>query len=1048
MKDQVAAQTLLEEIETAKLHQPTARQSTAFVARADGLAKRLQLRGNPASSSSSFPFPTHPLFPEQQHSNTALVQTLSSQIAATRDVVSTVEVLAREYRGSYEAVRRVETMCQDVEDLSLTFTTIIDRLENGTVVKHGDGTPPNLTSEACLEPTCHAVFLALLPSVIDELDRTSVKADTLLRGSHASLLALDREGIDREFSGRAASDIQRLTSLREKAQKAKKDITARVRSLQDARKLWLLMGNNLKELEAVRRQLGDAMETQRWKQQPGRSGTPLTPESPIGFQLPLSAPSDLTRQLDVIDARLMEDIRTPLLSMSSFLEPSLYEWLAQSFKGLTGLLESARQMTRLLEAIQKQAEVMGSIRSESEEIQIRIEDLRVQFDSAIQEVLTSEPTSPLETTSMDLNANAQRINDAVQGFIDGLSQRVPFVSQRTIRSPAKRGFVKKRFSSQDLKLGVSLQQIPIELPFELSVLDDAVRHDSNSYAMTLSGELESLQQKGNHLRLAWMAKEVDGMLASTLENVNLASRELVSHRSLLSVVMEQDDVKEPLQSLSRDFEIDTQGHRLRIARSFSPIRDLLRRMDAAAGSRDPAVHEVIYLARVRAVDDAELKFNAWSADVETLRNQFLEAQRLAEERIAEQARQAIAEAERLRIERERQEAAERLRAEEARLLAERERQAAEEAERSRLQEKCLAEELQAKKERQAEEAKRLRLEQEQREMEERFRAEEARLEEERRIQAENERRAAEDAERLRLEQEQRELEERLRAEEVRLEEERRIQVENARQAAVELERLYREQRMEEERLAEAERKRRVEEAERLKREKDLREAKERRRAEEARLEKERQTLAEEERKAGQEERKLYQEQLEAKEQLRAEEVRLTDECRICAEAELRGKKAADRARQEQQRLDQEKLHVEEARLAVERQAQAEREREAEEVRRKQEKAEQRAGERVRAEEVCPTAEHRAHAQREQGVQDTDLPRSVPGSMQVEKHASKTRAASAKSKHKSKHSKEYPAASLKGIIALELDEGPCILSWLCDFGTHLSYQMFLDRVSRQ
>ena len=698
MKDRAAAQTLLEEIETAKLHLPTARQSTSFVARADGLVKRLKLRGSPASPSSSFPHPTHALFPDQQDANSALAQMLTSEIASAGDLIRTVDDLAKEYRGTYEAFRRLETMCQDANNLSDTFSTIIDRLVNGVTVINGDGTPPNLTSEVCLDHSQHSVYLALLPSILNEVDATSKLADQLLRSFPVALSSLDQSDFDSTFKSHAVSEIRRLTALRDDALKIKKEITARVNRLQDARKVWTLMGNMLKELEVIRRSLGEAMDQKRWRQASGRT-TPPTPESPVTVQFLASAPPDIKEQLDIIQARLSEDITTPLTQMSSYLEVPLSQYLVETHKGLMGVSDNVQKMFQLLESVQKQADVMNDIRSESEDFQIRIEDLRMQYDSAIERLLTSssQPQHPSEMR-VDLTANAQHIRDAVQAFINGLSQRVPFVAKDSAGSSNRGGFMKRRFSSQDLRLGVSLQQIPVELPFELSVLDDVVRRDTNSYAMRVSGELQSLQQKDDHLRLAWMAKELDVSIDSTIDTINAALRQLISHKAMLASLTGQCGSAVPLQSLLNESDDSAREYRTRITRSFSPIRELLHRMDNAPGSHDSAVHEVIYLARKRTVDDAELKFHTWKTDVEILQNSILdaqrvEAQRLEDERIAAEHR--VQEDEERRVF-ERAEVLRRedlQRAEEARLMHE-ERQATEMAQRQ-LEEKR----LQAEKER-------------------------------------------------------------------------------------------------------------------------------------------------------------------------------------------------------------------------------------------------------------------------------------------------------------------------------------------------------------
>jgi len=889
MKDQVAAQNLLEEIETAKLYHPTARQSISFISRTDALIKRLSLRGNPESSTSTFPCPVHSLFSDQMESNQALTQALASEITSAMDLARKVNYLAEEYRTTQDAVKRVENLTEAARDLSTTFTTVINRLEEGVPSNDGDGTPPNLMSEECLEATRHSVFLALLPSILEERDKANGSAIQLLRSSRAALLSLDRSGIDPAFKFNAASEIHSLTALRDHAQSVRDNVTAGVGRLRKARKIWTVMDRDLKELEEIRRLVGETMDRLRWRQQTGQVGTPLTPESP-----PLAAPfaslsyTEVVSQLDSITFRLSQDVDLPLASLSRTLEAPLKNYLTQSVQGLKSQLESMKQMAHLLDSIQRQATVMGSIRDEFNDFQIRIEDLKIRFDSGIQEILSDKlANEDLTKKAVHLKADTKVIQDGVQTFIDGLSQRVPFVTQRSLPSYSSATFVRRRFSSVDLKLGASLQQTLVELPFDLQSLDEAVRADSNVFVMRLGGELQGLEQKGAHFQLARMAKEVDFTLISTTEDINCVSLELSTLKGSLSTIMDRSNVSEPLESLLKDFEYSTQTHRTRITRSFSPLRGLLRQMDSAPGAHDAPVHEVMYLARIRAVDDAELKFNAWSEDAAFFKNQILEAhrieaQRLEEERLAEEhrlqrerERMAAEEVERARLEKERIEAEEKLcleekrMAEERRLLEEMERVAAEEAERARL-------------------------EQERLDGEERLRLEEGRLAEKRRLLEESHRIAAEEAERIRLEQQRLDAEERLRLEEERLVQERRVLEERERIAAEEAETT----RLERERL-ETEKKLCLEEQ----------------LAEERRLRTERErVIAEEAERA-----RLAQERLQTENKLRLEEERLAGERRLQAERERTIAEEAERIRLEREQLEVEKkLKLETEWLAEER----------------------------------------------------------------------------------------------------------------------------------
>ncbi|KAJ7086623.1 hypothetical protein C8R44DRAFT_721296 [Mycena epipterygia] len=925
MKDQVAAQTLWDEIEAAKFQHPTARQSASFATRADTLIKRLILRGDPASATSTFPRPTHVLFPEHNAVNESVVQTLSSEISTALELARKVEAVAKEYRLDYEAVNRVETLVQTASELSTTFTTVIERLEKGVSSTDGDGTPPNLMSETCLEPTRHAAFLALLPSILKEQETANESAAQVLRSSRGALLGLDRPGIDPTFKTTATAEFQRLSTLRGHAQWTRDDVMTRAGRLREARKLWNLMDGNLSELKEIRREIGEDMERHRWQQELNTNGAPLTPES---FSAPLppdSPPTETMKRLDDLRAKLAQEIDVPLASLSRTLEAPLNERLLRSSAGLKQFLEQVRQMGNLLQAVKNQAIAMGTVREEFNDLQIRIDDLKMRVDTGIEEILAEKLVSA-ELSSLDagLRTDIDNLRSGVKAFTDSLPQRVPFVSGGPRPSTTATTFVKRRFSSIDLKLAAFDEHQSVELPFDLQSLDDAVRADSNSYAMKLGGELQTLEQRAAHFQLAQMAKDVDSSLSSVVSDIDQVVHQFSTFRSSFTMILGQSDISEPLAELVKDVESVSQVRRTPIAHSFSPIRELLRRMEAAPGAHDAAVHESMYLARVRAVDDAELKFRAWTDDVESLTKQVAEAQRTEAQRLEAER---IAEEQRLQAERERIAAEE---AERARV----ERERLEEQERLRLEEERLAEErrLQAEKERiAAEEAAQALLAQQKSEAEERERLELARLEEERRAQAEKERLAAEEAERARLERERLEMEAKLKLAEEQLAEERRLQAERARLAAEQAER----ERVEKERLEQAERER-VEEERRLQAEQDRIAAEE---AESARLAAEK---AEQER--------LERERLEREEKERAdEEHRLQAERdRIAAEEVEKARQAAEKA--EQERLEREHLEMQAKLRFAEEQLAEERRSQAENARLAAEKAEQERLEKERLEE--------------------------------------------------------------------------------------------------
>ncbi|KAK0490783.1 hypothetical protein IW261DRAFT_1434108 [Armillaria novae-zelandiae] len=638
LKDQLAAQTLLDDIDVARAIHPTSRQSALFVTRADTLRKRLSVRGDPISQPSTLPTPVHPLFPEQQSFNKTLAQQLSAEITSATATCKLAEAAATDYRSLYEAVHVFEDITQSALDL-----------KTGVPSSNGDGSPLNLHSDDCLEPTKHSVFLALMPSIFQELQ-------SLLRKVPAALLRLDFPAVDPDFRSKGVTAVEQLKDRLAKAEQVRADLVARAERLKEARRIRNVMDVHTRDLRAFLKEISMSMQKHRWRQDVARNNAPLTPESPPNIPLPVDlSDEDFHQQLAGFDTKFVKDIESPLDVLWQTLEQPLAESLRQMASELKMLLSCGGDFTRLLSLIKGQATSMISVKAEVNAFQIRIEDLRLEYESATQEYLSGQACVGLslsDHTSLEASLNDVRT---------GLPQRIQWVetgAKKPVASPSA-----------------------VPLPFALRSLDDAVRHDCNAFIMRLNGDLRSLEQKADHLHLARLAKEVDLCLSRTVDDINDGVQKL----SGLKVSFATAPTKEPVT----EYDI-LQVHSTRIRRSFSPIRELLRSMSTARGVNDAA-----------AVDDAELKFTTWDHNLHLRKCIRLQAEqeRLAAEAIEKERMEREKEEEERRLKEEQE--LERLReAESARLLAIAEEKARLEAERQRIadQEIALAEEARRKAE--------------------------------------------------------------------------------------------------------------------------------------------------------------------------------------------------------------------------------------------------------------------------------------------------------------------------------------------------------------
>lgn len=646
MKDQNTAQNLLEEIETAKLYHPTPRQSSSFTSRVDTLFKRLVLRGDPMSSPGIFPRPTHPLFPDQLSFNKMLVQSLSTEFATATDLVTKVDILAKEYRSNYEAVKEVDLLSQSANELLLKFNSTIDRLSHGISTYEGDGSPPDLLNETCLQPTMHATFLALFPALLEEAEQANSAADKLVCSYQLALLNLDRPEIDPSFKQHAANVLDTLVVVQDRLRILVNDTDTRVGHLRVVRKVWSIMNESLGVLQGIQSEVGETMEREKWKLPDGIGADPLTPETPRSRSLdPIVSSSDILKRLNIVRETLSRDIAVPLDSLPGSLEASLDSFLVQTYGGLMNRLGNVNQMVQLLDAVRSQSAAMTSLREEVNDLQVRIEDLMIRYDAATEEVLSgSLPLERISETYSELQVDTDPLCDAVKTFVNSVARRAPLVAPSP-RDQASTIFIHKRSSSIDSRLGASALPITVELPFSLTSLDDSVRADSNFLVMRLTGETEKLHRKADHFQLARMARDVDTTISSVTRDLHEVTQDLESLGISIASVPQSDSKLRALPELSQAVEGHCAQHRSRLSRSLSLIRESIRHMESMPASCDLHFHEVLLSSRRRGVDDLEIKVNSWGDRAAVLRDKISEGLLLESQRLEDLRTQREREAE-------------------------------------------------------------------------------------------------------------------------------------------------------------------------------------------------------------------------------------------------------------------------------------------------------------------------------------------------------------------------------------------------------------------
>ncbi|TFK86817.1 hypothetical protein K466DRAFT_136728, partial [Polyporus arcularius HHB13444] len=737
LKDKSEAQNLFEEIEVAKLGHPTARQDASFMSRTSVLHKRLLLRGNPAQSP-MFPKPEHHLFPEQAGFTDDLVQQLSSEMASALQQVRKTEQCAKEYHALLEAVRQVEAVCKSASELSSKYQSITGRLENGFAAATGDGTPPDLSTEACLDSTRHSLFLSLFPSLVQELQEANDEAVPLLSSGRAALLHLDFPGVNPQFKADSVATIDALESSRGVAIHAKDSVASRITTLNQVRKVWSAVDQLFHETDDVRSEIVDAMSRQMWRQQV-RHDAPPTPDSPT-MSLPAVtvSPAEVLDRLALIRGRITQDVSSPLSAVNLSLSPALRAYLITSSSALETYVNTTSDTARFWEAVQRQATMMSTVRDEVHSFQISIEDLKVRYDKAAQDVFAGvlDEDSIVETEGT-LTGDLATMRSNVQGFLDELPRRVPFVDDVKIVNAMERSSPKRRTSvGGNINLDIIQQAAQPSLPFDPAALDKGVRTDSNTYSMMLSGALKALESKADYFLLAKKAHAVDVALEPLANFLTQASDAVASIQTTLNQG-EKRLSSERLGELSTSLDEVAATHEASIQRALSPVQKALHALHSASVASEVGARDAVVSARQKAVENVEAEVVSWRKGIVSLKQQIIDAQKTELNRLAEEAR-LREEQERLEVE------AEALRAREAAAAAEAERLEA--LERARVErEKAEAEDRQRREQERAEAEEGERLERLARERAEAAEAEERERQECERAEAEErERRAAAD----------------------------------------------------------------------------------------------------------------------------------------------------------------------------------------------------------------------------------------------------------------------------------------------------------------
>lgn len=756
------AEIIIEEIDLANANPPSLDLSRTFNTRTSSLSSRLSAIGLP---STIIPRPRHPLFPSHVTSNESIQNTLSEELEETMRLTRLAQIKAKEYHDLANAADRASKLLSQARELSAQLQSLADRIRNGSNGIEGDGMPPDLSDEKCLDPNHHGAYMALLPTLFADIQSTEASTKQVTTSLRVVLLELQPAPTMESFSSEANDSLASLASDLQAVLDAKRKAVLDVDALRRARGVWARSTELKRKILAIKEEITEAIDVQQWKATLGREGAPLTPESPRSLQLdgdaqggPLSpatlASQDVRARISEIEKMLDADVRMPLNAITSFLGDVLLHYLETGVRDIASQLESLRHMAAILERVQRQAEAMKGAVSESYELEARIDSLRLQIQQTIDDTLQDPSWQSGSGTEARLGEEIDTVDREITTFTHSLSARIPLVSF----TPS---------SSLRLDDPRSGQQETIQR--KMVALDQTVRSDVNSLAMTLAGRVDSLKRKLALYSLADLARLMDQQTraastaiitaSSQLSSLSASTTQLVQSISELPEGDATPDFRDDFAAVLTSLESLASERTAAINQACSTALVTLRQMRSSPGARDSSVHDDILNLRTRAFEDVEARAYAFQQEIGVLKARAIEGRRLTENKLHEE-----------KLRREREEMERRGSLTQAELEASRQALRESEAkallaaeERKRLEEEQLRKDEQARLdeaarlERHAEEAAARAEEARRREnellrQEEARRAEEARRTEEAAKKADDDRLALEAAHRLELEE--------------------------------------------------------------------------------------------------------------------------------------------------------------------------------------------------------------------------------------------------------------------------------------------------------
>ncbi|KAG8972782.1 hypothetical protein FRB90_010142, partial [Tulasnella sp. 427] len=264
---QTMGETLTRDILAAKARHPVARQNEVFQERFQLLNDKVKSLIDP-STSRSFPRPLHPAYADQHASNQYILSVLGVEVSKARTMASEASAAAEEYQTLVKAVVHIDKQVEEMARLATKLSSATEKITNGTGLnKEGDGTPIDISTEACLDPAKHMLYLTTLPNHTLALDEADEQAERCIATSRGTLSDLEEAGVevDHKLKVSVEKAILSLEAERAKSEKILDEVSAKSGFLREARELHSSIHDLTRTVSLMRQELAEVADEGRWK---------------------------------------------------------------------------------------------------------------------------------------------------------------------------------------------------------------------------------------------------------------------------------------------------------------------------------------------------------------------------------------------------------------------------------------------------------------------------------------------------------------------------------------------------------------------------------------------------------------------------------------------------------------------------------------------------------------------------------------------------------------------------------------------------------------